>query len=160
MAKLSLGKILVNGKLMPISSAHVYDAATGEAVSKQIADIQAKIADVAGGDVSRLKTDLAALKATFDAFMTGEDDNNGALDRLKELVAAIQANKDSIDALLTDKATKAELEAVIARVQALEDAKDFTGIAIGATPEAATDYTGKIQIIVEEFDIPDVEPAA
>lgn len=177
MPKLMLGKILVNGELMRTSSAHVYDPATGESLSSQIASIKSAIDGLSGAEVEGLKTDLAALKTTFDAFMTGEDDDNGALDRLKELVAAIQANKDSIDALTADKALKTDLEALVARVAALEgknwtildglgkseatgnltfNGKELTGetgIAIGSTAGGAASYNGRIQIVLEEVEI-------
>lgn len=139
-------------------------------------EVLAKIDGLSGADVEQLKTDLAQLKTTFQNFMTGEDDDNGALDRLKELVAAIEANKDSINALLTDKATKAELEAVIARIKTLEDknwavldgisksetsgnlvfnGKELTGetgIAICASADEEAVYNGKLKIVLQEIE--------
>lgn len=52
--------------------------------------------------------DLASLKTSLETFLTGEADG-GAVDRLKELVAAIQANKDSIDALVADHLQKDDI---------------------------------------------------
>lgn len=184
MSQSLLAKILVNGQKAPFSSADVINPKTGEPLDRQIAAIQAKIEGLSGGDIDQLKSDLELLKTTFQTFMTGDDDDNGVLDRLKELVAAIQANGASIDALVADKATKAELEALIGRVASLEgknwdllgglgknettgnltfNGKELTGetgIAIGASVETATQYNGKIQIILEEIEIPDAEPAA
>lgn len=58
---------------------------------------------------SNVETALTNLKATLDAFLTGEDNNNEVIDRLVELVAAINANKGSIDALVADKVAKADI---------------------------------------------------
>lgn len=179
MSALTLAKLRVNGKPASISCAQIFDEKAQKPLNELIDGINAKIADLSGAEVEQLKTELAQLKTTFDAFMTGEDDDNGTLDRLKELVAAISANKDSIDALVSDKATKEELDALITRVAALEgknwtlldglsvnsetknlvfNGKELTGqtgIAIGASAETATDYTGKIQIILEEIELPE-----
>lgn len=56
----------------------------------------------------KISNSLAALKVTLNDFLTGED-NEGDIDRLAELVKAIQANKESIDALLLDNLAKADL---------------------------------------------------
>lgn len=184
MAKIQGGKLIINGQAVPLWSSQIVNHATGQKLDEQIAALETALADLSGTEIEQLKTQLTELKTTFQTFMTGEDDDNGALDRLKELVAAIEANKDSIDALVSDKATKAELEAVIAGVAALE-AKNWTvldgigksetignltfngkeltgetGIAIGASVEAATQYNGKIQIILEEIEVPEAKPAA
>lgn len=186
MGKLLLSKIInaENGKPVIFSAEQVFVKKDKKALDVLLDEIQTRIANLSGAEVEQLKTDLAQLKTTFQTFMTGEDDDNGALDRLKELVAAIEANKGSIDALVADKATKAELEALIARVASLEgknwdllgglgknettgnltfNGKELTGetgIAIGTSVETATQYNGKIQIILEEIEIPDAEPAA
>lgn len=184
MAKITGGKIVVNGQVMPIWASQVLNSQTGESIEAAIEAIEAKIAGLSGGDIDQLKTELAQLKTTFQTFMTGEDDDNGALDRLKELVAAIQANKATIDALVADKALKSDLDALVARVASLEgknwtvlngigkneasgnltfNGKELTGetgIAIGASVEAATQYNGKLQIILEEIDVAEAEPTA
>ena len=59
--------------------------------------------------VKAVKDALDALSDTVDTFLTGADDSNGTLDRLSELVAAINANKGSIDALLSDKVAKSDI---------------------------------------------------
>ena len=122
MAKaIALAKLLINGNLASISAAQVVNAKTGKSLDDEIESILAQIANLSGAEVEQLKTDLSALKLTFETFMTGEDDDNGSLDRLKELVAAIAANRTTIDALLTDKAAIEALDAVIGRVTALEE---------------------------------------
>lgn len=69
-----------------------------------------------GGNVEAV---LTALKTVVENFLSGDPDDNGVLDRLKELVAAIEANKDSIDAIVTDTVSKAELEALTTSVNEL-----------------------------------------
>ena len=49
----------------------------------------------------KISNAITGLKATLNDFLEGEDDG-GDIDRLVELVKAIQANKDSIDSLVMD----------------------------------------------------------
>lgn len=56
----------------------------------------------------KISTSLAELKSTINDFLTGED-NGDDIDRLVELVKAIQDNKDSIDSLVADHLTKDDL---------------------------------------------------
>lgn len=58
--------------------------------------------------LSKLAGSLADLKVTVNDFLTGED-NEGDIDRLSELVKAIQANKDSIDALVMNNLTSEDI---------------------------------------------------
>ena len=83
-------------KEMPIDSAAVLDRASGKRLDAILAEALAL-----GGDLESLKTSL-------ETFLTGEADG-GAVDRLTELVAAIQANKDSIDALVADHLQKGDI---------------------------------------------------
>lgn len=84
------------GKEMPIDSAAVLDRASGKRLDAILTDTLAL-----GGE-------LEALKTSLETFLTGEADG-GAVDRLTELVAAIQANKDSIDALVADHLQKDDI---------------------------------------------------
>lgn len=59
--------------------------------------------------VKAVKDALDTLSNTVDSFLTGADDSNGTLDRLSELVSAINANKGSIDALVSDKVAKSDI---------------------------------------------------
>lgn len=65
-----------------------------------------------GKDAETKHTELselvAQLKTTLNTFLTGEADD-GAVDRLVELVNAIEANKGSVDALVRDKVAKADI---------------------------------------------------
>lgn len=84
------------GTEMPLDSAAVLDRASGKRLDAILTETLAL-----GGD-------LEALKTSLETFLTGEADG-GAVDRLKELVAAIQANKDSIDALVADHLQKDDI---------------------------------------------------
>lgn len=179
MSKMLLAQICnpATGEKLPFSSADIYDITRKKSLDQVVDDVLAKLEGLSGAEIKQLKTDLAALKTTFNAFMSGEDDDNGALDRLKELVAAIQANKGSIDALVADKATKTELEALITRVASLEgknwavldgisksetsgnlvfNGKELTGetgIAICASADAEAVYNGRLKIVLQEIEV-------
>lgn len=83
-------------KEMPIDSAAILDRASGKRLDAILTDTLA------------LGDELEALKTSLETFLTGEVDGD-AMDRLKELVAAIQANKDSIDALVADHLKKGDI---------------------------------------------------
>lgn len=187
MSRLLLATLLnADGEKLPFDAAHVYDRESKKSVKELIDGILARMDGLEGQEVEELKAELEELKTTFNTFMTGEDDDNGTLDRLRELVSAIENNRTSIDALVSDKATQASLDAVIARVGALENnshshanqailddisknaetgnlvfnGKELTGetgIAIGGSAETATDYKGKIRIVVEEISLDEEE---
>lgn len=57
---------------------------------------------------SALQADIDELETLLNTFLNGAADG-GDIDRLKELVAAINANKGSIDALVADKVAKADI---------------------------------------------------
>ena len=179
MSKILLAQLFnpATGRRARLSAVDIYDVTRKKTLDQVIDAVLEKLDGVSSNEeVDNIKTELTQLKATFQTFMTGEDDDNGALDRLKELVAAIQANKSSIDALLRDKATKAELEAALARVAALEgknwtlldglgtnadtgnltfNGKELTGetgIAICTSPDAEAVYNGKLKIVLQELD--------
>ena len=54
-------------------------------------------------DGSTVQSTLADVKTRLNNFLSGSDDDNGLIDRLSELVAAIQQNKDTIEALTSGK---------------------------------------------------------
>lgn len=60
------------------------------------------------GDIATLQSSLSSLSTTVNNFLTGEPDD-GTIDRLSELVNAINENKDSIDALVADHVKKSEI---------------------------------------------------
>lgn len=89
----------------PIRSDAVVDT-SGNTVDQMVSNaVDAAVSALQTGDIKTLSDALTLLKGSVDTFMTGEPDA-GAIDRLSELVAAIQANKDTVDALLTDKVDK------------------------------------------------------
>lgn len=174
---IKLASLMQNGQLVKTPSGDVYDKATKQLLSTFIANYN-------------------TWKATVDTFLTGQaDDPVGTMDKLAELVAQIQANATSIEAITsgkvavsdivndlttggTDKVLSAEqgktLKGLIDAIHvfANESVLDaistnatsgnlvyngvelgaFTGIAVGASAAAATDYSAKLQIIVEDFD--------
>ena len=178
------------GKAASLYSEDVFDKTSGKTLAEYMAaaptdaDIQGlidtAIEAVKSGDIAGLQSSLSSLSATVNNFLTGDPDDNGSLDRLKELVAAIEANKGSIDALVRDHATKEELTSLVERVSAIEpkahehankdvldgigkedgsgnltfNGKELTGetgIAFGASIDEATVYTGKLRIVVEDY---------
>lgn len=166
---------------IPIKTDDVLDIGRKKTLAQLIDSIMSSIAGLKGGDIEAIKTELASLKTMLINFLTGEDDDNGVIDRLSELVKNIEANKNSIDALVSDKATKEALDAVIADVTALQakshehtnqvvldgiskdkttgnltfnghELNGNTGIAFGTTTDAATVYDGKIKVVFQEIE--------
>lgn len=167
------------GNAGKFESSDIFDKASGQSVAEFMAAVPTTVQingliDTAldalkNGDLQTLENSVSTLSTTVNAFLSGAPDDNGALDRLRELVAAIEANKTSIDALVadhmkkteivndlttggTDKVLSAEMgKSLKALVDALHGA---TGIAIGATLETATSFTGKLRIVVEDYTSP------
>lgn len=119
-----------NGAELAISGDIVKDKATGATFAQHMADVEAH----RGVDnINELINDaLTPIQTTLNTFLTGDPDDNGTIDRLKELVAAIVANKDSIDSLL-------------------ELSRSGTGIAFVESAEAEPEYNGKIRMVVSEY---------
>lgn len=180
------------GKAILLSGSIVVDRTTGKSFSEHVADsgihkseseinalISTAVEALKAGDLATLTSTVNTLNTTVSTFLTGEPDDNGTLDRLKELVAAIEDNKDSIDELVANHATKEELNSLVARVTAIEpkahehankdvldgidkaangnltfNGKELngeTGIAIVDSTEASPSYTGKIRMVVTEY---------
>ncbi len=121
-----------NGNQLPISGAAVADKETGKTFSDHLADHAATLSKDAINEL--IENGLKPLQTTLNAFLSGDPDDNGTLDRLKELVAAINENKDNIDKIL-------------------DIANSGTGIAFVADAEEEPEYSGKIRMIVS--DMPD-----
>ena len=158
-------------------------------------------------DYDTLKKIAAALegvKADLALFLTGEADG-GTIDRLTELVSAINANADSIEAITSGKVNMSDIVDALTSTAAdqplsanqghvlkglIDSLSDsvadaianthahtnkeildgigkseannltfngvelgkFTGIATGASIDAATDFSAQLQIVVEEYD--------
>lgn len=102
------------GNKQLLKGSNVIDEATGASFEDHVADssIHLTAADV--------DAKMAGLTQTVNNFLTGEA-NGGEVDRLVELVTAIGQNKDSIDALVSDKATKEELATLKTQVDGLEE---------------------------------------
>lgn len=59
--------------------------------------------------LSNISKSLGALEDVINEFLTGTEDNDGTIDRLKEIVAYIQTNKNLIDSLRDDKVAKTDI---------------------------------------------------
>lgn len=60
-------------------------------------------------DGSTVEDTLTAVKNSLTVFLEGADNEDAVIDRLSELVNAIQANKDSIDDILAGKLNPADI---------------------------------------------------
>lgn len=196
------------GNLANLYAEDVFDKTSGKTLAEHIAEapttesvnglINTAIQALKTGDIATLQSSLSSLQTTVNNFLTGEPDD-GTIDRLSELVNAINANKGSIDALLADHVKKTEIindlttggtdkvlsaeqgKALKALIDNLTGSshshtnKDVldgiskngstgnlqfngkeltgeTGIAIGTSLDQANTYTGKLRIVVEDYN--------
>ena len=93
-----------------------------------------------------IQTFVSTLYNTVNTFLTGADNDDGTLNRLSELVAAIQANAGSIDALLSDKVAKTD----IADNLATNDATKVLSAAQGVVLKTAVDAKVATADIVDD----------
>lgn len=186
MAKILLAEILngATNEKLSIASGDVFDVASNRTLASIIGEILAKLEDNSAADgaqeIADLKSELEEMQTLVNNFLTGEADDNGAIDRLKELVAAIEANKSSLEAL-TDKASQEDFDALAEQVAALEgknwsvldgigkdeatgnltfnghELNGETGIAFGDSADNATSFTGKIKIVLQEIEVGDTD---
>lgn len=70
---------------------------------------------------------LTALKGVVNEFLTGAEDNDGTLDRLKEIVTYIENNKELIEILKDDKIDKAEIVTTLD----VDDSKKVLAASVG-----------------------------
>lgn len=106
------------GNAASIKSEDVFDKTSGKTLAEYLASaptensikgqIDTAIKAVKEGDIATLQSSLSSLSTTVNNFLTGEPDD-GTIDRLSELVNAINENKDSIDALVADHVKKGEI---------------------------------------------------
>lgn len=196
------------GNLANLYAEDVFDKTSGKTLAEHIAEapttesvnglINTAIQALKTGDIATLQSSLSSLQTTVNNFLTGEPDD-GTIDRLSELVNAINANKGSIDALVADHVKKTEIindlttggtdkvlsaeqgKALKALIDNLTGSshshtnKDVldgiskngstgnlqfngkeltgeTGIAIGTSLDQANTYTGKLRIVVEDYN--------
>lgn len=110
------------GKTIDINASIIVDKASGKNVANHMADtdIHHSVETINGligtamealknGDLKSLQDSMTALSSTVNTFLTGEPDDNGTLDRLKELVASIEENRGNIDALVADHVKRTEI---------------------------------------------------
>ena len=106
------------GNLANLYAEDVFDKTSGKTLAEHIAEapttesvnglIDTAIQALKTGDIATLQNSLSSLQTIVNNFLTGEPDD-GTIDRLSELVNAINANKDSIDALVADHVKKTEI---------------------------------------------------
>lgn len=106
------------GNAASIKSEDVFDKTSGKPLAEFMTaapstesiqgQIDTAIEAVKTGDIATLQSSLSSLSTTVNNFLTGEPDD-GTIDRLSELVNAINENKDSIDALVADHVKKSEI---------------------------------------------------
>lgn len=106
------------GNAASIQSEDVFDKTSGKTLAEFMTaapstesiqgQIDTAIEAVKTGDIATLQSSLSSLSTTVNNFLTGEPDD-GTIDRLSELVNAINENKDSIDALVADHVKKSEI---------------------------------------------------
>lgn len=128
-----------DGKPILLSGAAVMDKATGQTFEEHLAD---EAAHRSTENIQELINEaLTPIQTTLNTFLTGDPDDNGTIDRLKELVAAIVENKDNID-------------------QILELNNSGTGIAFVDSAEETPEYNGKIRMVVSEYSSGESEEPA
>lgn len=125
-----------------------------------------KMKDADGNEIvfnSGMVVDESSGKTVFDAlsnvtsavnlFLSGEPDDNGKLDRLKELVAAIEANKDLIEAATGNHSTElaALEERLNAKILEIEAASGQTSVAFVASEDAEPVFDGKLVMVVSDY---------
>ena len=173
---LKLGSLMVNDVPVKLTSSEVYDKTSKQSLAEFITAYKAWKDTVDGfltgeatenGVMDRLVELVEAIKSNKDTIETltsgmvsAEDIINdlttGGTDKvlsaeqgkaLKALIDAIHVfeNQETLDGISTNSATG----------NLTFNGKELngeTGIAVGASSEAAKDYTAKLQIIVEDFD--------
>lgn len=118
------------GNALPISGEIVIDKKSGKSFSEHVADAASH---PTRESISQLiTTAIEPVKTALDTFLSGDPDDNGTVDRLKELVQLIVQNKESIDAIV-------ELN------------KSGTGIAFVDSGDAKPVYDGKIRLVVGQY---------
>ena len=79
------------------------------------------------GDIKLVSEALTALEGVVNEFLTGAEDNDGTLDRLREIVAYIENNKELIEILKDDKIDKAEIVTTLD----VDDSKKVLAASVG-----------------------------
>lgn len=124
-------QLLIGEKDYKIDGTVVIDKATGKSVSEHINDSSIHLTEAAVKTITDpIETELTSLKGTVETFLGGEPDDNEKLDRLTELVGAIEENKDSIDKLLNSG----------------------TSVALVTSADATPVFDSKLVLVVEAYE--------
>ena len=95
---LSAGQVYYKGRKLTLEEL-LASTPTNEEVQGMLDELKE---DLEGEDLKNIQDALDALQKEVDDFLKGDATDNDTVDRLKELIALIQANKDSIDGILGD----------------------------------------------------------
>lgn len=116
------------GNALPISSEAIIDKATNKTLSEFMASSQAPTTE----EINNLINEkIVPLQTMINDFLNGDPDDNDKIDRLQELVAAIDANKTDIENYLKAAGT---------------------GIAIVPDSTTTPTYNGKIRMVVNDYN--------
>lgn len=126
-----------NGKSLPVSGDAIIDKPSGKSFTEHLADKQAHLTTEAIKEL--IETHLKPLQTTLNTFLSGDPDDNGTLDRLKEVALAISENTANINKIL-------------------EIANSGTGIAFVSSADDEPEYSGKIRMVVSNMPEP-TEPS-
>lgn len=118
-----------------VSADIIVDKASGKTLAEHVADPAAHKSD---DDINALiNANVESLRTAVNTFLSGEPDDNGTMDRLKELVTAINDNKGAIDDLLNGNF-----------------ASGGGSIDIAASASDTPTWDGKLRLIVTDYTPP------
>lgn len=125
-----------DGNEMAVSSAIVIDPASGKDLASMISG--GYLGKTDEQIIELIDANVESLRTAVNTFLSGEPDDNGTIDRLKELVQAIKDNKDSIDDL----------------IQGASGSVGGGSIDITTDVTAEATWDGKIRLVVSDFTVP------
>lgn len=125
------------------------DAERAAAITEAINLLKDGTTDATGGlgvnydNLKKIETAVEAIKADLSAFLTGEE-NGDAIDRLSELVKAINDNADSIEAITSSKVNKADIVDGLTSTDADKPLSANQGRALKALIDAISETVGTL----------------
>lgn len=94
-------------------------------------------------NLKKIETALEAVKTDLAVFLSGEEDG-GTIDRLSELIKAINENKGTIEALTSDKVNKADIVDGLTSTDADKPLSANQGRALKALIDAISETVGTL----------------
>ena len=125
------------------------DAERAAAITEAINLLKDGTTDATGGlgvnydNLKKIETAVEAIKADLSAFLTGEE-NGDAIDRLSELVKAINDNADSIEAITSSKVNKTDIVDGLTSTDADKPLSANQGRALKALIDAISETVGTL----------------